>query len=321
MFGVPFRDALFTFASGSAGSTVAWSETILKSVPLLMTALSVLIAFRAGVWNIGGEGQFIVGGIAALLAARYLPAGAASVAGALVAGALAGGAWALIAALLRTRRDVPEVVSTILLNFIAIHVLGFCVNGPLQESARQYPQSEAVEAGSWLPQMGELRMHGGALIALAVAIGLHLLLTRTTFGLRLRATGSNPPAARMLGIDVNACITRAFLISGAIAGAGGAIELLGVTHRLYERFAVGYGYSGITAALLAELHPLGAIASSLFLGALRTGGGELQRAAGVSASVTMLAEGVVILALLLFGTIRLALAIRTPRSGITDGEA
>lgn len=320
-FRVSPLSALLIFVTGSAGSSAAWSETILKSVPLLMTALSVLIAFRAGVWNIGAEGQFIVGGIAALLAARHLPAGAASLVGAVLAGSLAGGGWALIAALLRTRRNVPEVLSTILMNFIAIHLLGFCVNGPLQQSDRQYPQSEAVNVASWLPQMGELRLHAGALLAVAVAIGLHTILTRTTFGLRLRATGANPSAARMLGIDVHAYVARAFLISGAIAGAGGAIELLGVTHRLYERFAVGYGYSGITAALLAELHPLGAIISSLFLGALRTGGGELQRAAGISASVTMLAEGTVILALLLFGSIRLTLAIRAPRPASTDGEA
>jgi simple sugar transport system permease protein len=279
--------------SGSVGSRFALEGTAVKSVPLLLTGLSIVIAFRAGVWNIGGEGQFITGALAAFLAARF------GIVAALIASLIAGALWASLASLMRLWRNAPEVLTTILLNFVAIHLLGYAVNGPLQESTGQYPQTDAVVP---LPEVGSL--HIGVFLALLASIASWFFLYRTTGGLRLRATGYNPAAAAWAGIRVNAQIVRAMALSGAVAGLAGGIELLGVTHRLFERFAAGYGYSGIAVALLAGLHPLATIASSLFFGALVTGAGELQRSAGISASVATFGQAVVILMLILFGSFR-----------------
>jgi general nucleoside transport system permease protein len=287
-FGHDPRELLGILVRGSVGSPFAIAGTLLKSVPLLLTGLSVAIAFRAGVWNIGGEGQFIAGALAGLLAARY------GVVASLVAAMLGGAAWASLATAMRLWRNAPEVLTTILLNFTAVHLLGWCVNGRLQERAAQYPQSDPAAAA--LPSIGGI--HIGILLALAASVGTWWLLYRTVEGLRLRATGFNPFAARWAGIRVSAQLARAMAVSGAAAGLAGGIELLGVTHRLFERFAAGYGYSGIAVALLAQLHPIAVVASALFFGALTTGAGELQRSAGISSGVATLGQAVVILVLI-----------------------
>ena len=289
----PWR-LLSILAGGSIGSRFALEGTLLKSVPLLLTGLSVVVAFRAGVWNIGGEGQFIVGALAALVAARY------GLVASLIAAMLAGAVWASIASVMRLWRNAPEVLTTILLNFTAIHLLGWSVNGPLRERAAQYPQTD--EAAAALPLAGGL--HAGIVLAVAAAGLIWWLLYRTRAGLRLRATGFNPDASRWAGIRVGAQLVRAMAISGAVAGLAGGIELLGVTHRLFERFAAGYGYSGIAVALLAQLHPLATIASSIFFGALVTGAGELQRTANISSGVATFAQAVVILVLIVFEHVR-----------------
>jgi len=294
-FGHAPLTVLAILVHGSFGSRFALEGTLLKSVPLLLTGLSVVIAFRAGVWNIGGEGQFIAGAIAAFLAARF--GIVASLAAAMIAGAL----WASIATAMRLWRNAPEVLTTILLNFIAIHLLGWCVNGPLQEPSGQYPQSAAVPAVAELPVLAGTELHIGIVLAILTAVAAWFLLYRTAEGLRLRATGFNPFAARFAGINVNAQLVRAMAISGASAGLAGGIELLGLTHRLFERFGSGYGYSGIAVALLAALHPLATLASAAFFGALVTGAGELQRSANISSQLATLGQAVVILSLTLFG--------------------
>jgi simple sugar transport system permease protein len=293
-FGRGPGELLSILASGSVGSSFALQGTLLKSVPLLLTGLSVALAFRAGVWNIGGEGQFLAGALGAFLGARY------GMVAALAASVIAGAIWASIATAMRLWRNAPEVLTTILLNFIAIHLFGYAVNGPLQEASGKYPQSDAIPAAAMLPTLGDRELHAGALIALVVAIGVWFLLYRTAEGLRLRAMGFNPSAAKWAGVNVNAQLVRAMAISGAMAGLAGGIELLGVTHRLFERFAAGYGYAGIAVALLAQLHPLGTIASAFFFGALTTGAGELQRTAGISSMVATLAQAIVILAMIVF---------------------
>ena len=297
--GIPFGHSplqtLQILFSGSVGSSFAMAATIIKSVPLLLTGLSVVIAFRAGVWNIGAEGQFVAGALAAFLAARY------GTAAAIVAAMIGGAIWASIATGMRLWRNAPEVLSTILLNFVAFHLLGWSVNGPLQESTGKYPQTNAIPDASALRTFGTTDIHSGTVIALVACAALWWLLYYTREGLRLRATGFNASAARWAGVNVNAQIVRAMAISGAIAGLAGGIELLGVTHRLYERFAAGYGYSGIAVALLAQLHPGATFLSSIFFGALASGAGELQRAAGISVTVATFGQAIVILALIAFG--------------------
>lgn len=297
-FGHPPEELLRTLISGSLGSQFALEGTILKSIPLLLTGLSVVLAFRAGVWNIGAEGQFIVGALASFLAAPF------GMTVALMASIIAGALWASIASLLRFWRNAPEVLTTILLNFVGFHLLGYAVNGPLQESGGRYPQTDPVPIGAALPTIGGSAIHAGIVIAVLVCIASWYLLYRTAEGLRLRATGFNPFASRWAGVNVNAQIARAMAMSGGVAGLAGGIELLGVTHRLFERFAAGYGYSGIAVALLAQLHPLATLLSAFFFGALATGAGELQRAANISVTVATLGQAIVILTLIGFGTFR-----------------
>lgn len=285
LFGHRPSDLISVLVTGSVGSRFALEATVLRVVPLLLTGLGIVIAFRAGVWNIGGEGQFIVGALAAFVVA---PLGAVA---SLVAAVCAGAGWALIAALLRLWRNAPEVLTTILLNFVAIHLLGWAVNGPLKESRGQYPQTDSAAAS--LTAFG--RMHIGIAIALIACALTWFLLYRTAEGLRLRATGHNPDAARWAGINVSNQILRAMALSGAVAGLAGGIELLAVTHRLFERFAVGYGYAGIAVALLAQLHPLATIVSAAFFAALTTGAGELQRTANITSAIATLGQAVVIL--------------------------
>lgn len=289
-FGHPPGELLSTLVTGSIGSAFALQGTIIKSIPLLLTGLSVAIAFRAGVWNIGAEGQFIVGALACFLVAR------GGIAIGIAASIGAGAAWALVASLLRFWRNAPEVLTTILLNFVGYHLLGYAVNGPLQESRAQYPQTDAVTIA--------LTTTGEVAIAVAVCIGCWYLLYRTKEGLRLRATGFNAAAAQWAGVRVNAQIARAMAISGGLAGLAGGLELLAVTHRLFERFAAGYGYSGIAVALLAQLHPLATLLSAIFFGALTTGAGELQRASNISSTVATFGQAVVILVLIAFGSFR-----------------
>ena len=292
LFGHTPLEVLGALTEGSVGSALALRSTIVRSVPLLLTGLCVVIAFRAGVWNIGAEGQLIVGAIAAWLAS---PAG---VTASLAAAALAGAAWASIATVMRLWRNAPEVLTTILLNFIAIHLLGWVVNGPLRERSGRYPQSDPAAAA--LPRFADI--HAGLLLAVVIAAASWWLLYRTAEGLRLRATGLNPAAARYSGIDVPAQIARAMALSGAIAGIGGGIEVLGVTGRLFERLAAGYGYSGIAVALLGQLHPIGSGLAAFFFGALSTGSGELQRSADISATISTFGQAVVILAVVGAGT-------------------
>lgn len=297
---VPARDALAALWRGAFGSGYAISSaTLVRAVPLVLTGLAVALAFRAGVFNIGAEGQLLVGASAAAAVASVPGFGGSVLAlpVMLVAGAAAGGAWAGVAAWLRRRFDVLEVISTILLNFVAIHLIGFLVRGPLQEPTRIYPQTPMLEESARLPLLiAGSRLHAGALLALALAIALWAFLRETAAGFRLRVTGANAAAAASAGeIDIAAVATRAFLASGAIAGIAGAVEVTGVTYALYENISPGYGYTAIAVALLARLHPLGILAAGTLFGGLEAGAAAMQREAGVPASLVHALVAVAIL--------------------------
>src|SRR5256885_4526960 len=288
---------------GSFGSYDAiTSGTLVRATPVMLTGLSAAIAFRAGVFNIGAEGQFLAGAAAAT-SLSMLPALGASYASspvALVAGEIAGGAWAAIAALLRARFRVLEVISTILLNFIALYLVGYLVRGPLQEPLHIYPQSKTIAVAARLSRLlPSSRLHAGFLIAVAAALAAWWILKFTAAGFRLRAVGANADASRSAGmIDVSRTTTQAFVVSGALAGLAGAIELTGVTFALYENISPGYGYTGIAVALLARLDPLGVLASGVLLGALEAGASAMQRDAGVPSVVVSIIEAVIVLGLI-----------------------
>ena len=304
--GAAFRSLL----SGSIGSSYAISSaTLVRAIPLVITGLAVALAFRAGVLNIGAEGQLLVG--AAASTATVLASGANGrwiVPVALISAAIAGAAWAYLPAVLKLRRGVLEVISTIMMNFVALHAVGYLVRGPLQEPTGIYPQSAILSEAVRLPLLIErTRLHVGGFIALVLAIAVWYFLRHTAAGFRFVAVGANADAARSAGlVDVSRVRMRAFLLSGALAGLAGGVEVLGVTYALYENLSPGYGYTAIAVALLAALHPLGVILSGAGFGALQAGAVAMQRDAGVPSVIAAVVEALIVLGLL-------SAAVLTPR--------
>ena len=306
--------ALAALWRGSFGSSYAvFSATLVRATPLLLAGLAIAVAFRAGVWNIGAEGQLLAGATAAIAGASLPVPGVVRLALALLFAALAGGAWALPAALLR-RRGVLEVISTIMLNFVALNLVGYLVRGPLQEPTHAYPQSVTIDAVARLPRVAGTRLHLGVLIALLAAIALGIVMRRSAWGFRVRALGANPRAAASAGmIDAPRVALQAFLVSGALAGLAGGIEATGVTYALYEGLSPGYGYTAIAVALLARLDPLLVAPSALLFGALEAGATAMQRDAGVPAAFVTVVEGSLVLIVLLLPVVTQWQAARTGR--------
>jgi simple sugar transport system permease protein len=301
--GYSVSDALSALWRGAFGSwSVLASGTLVRATPLLFAGLAVAIAFRAGILNIGAEGQLLMGAAAATAVAVTVSPelGVPGLLLALVAGCVAGALWAAIPALLRLRFGVLEVISTIMLNVIALNVTGILVRGALQEPTRTFPQSSPIDRALRLPHLvSGTRLHAGVLLAVLVAIGLAWYLQATASGFRLRMTGANGTAAASAGgIDVPRVTFMAFILSGALAGLGGAVEVTGVTYALYENLSPGYGYTAIAVALLARLNPATAIGSALIFGALEAGASAMQRDAQVPAGMVGVVEACVILVLL-----------------------
>jgi simple sugar transport system permease protein len=292
--------SLAALVRGAMGSPSTFaSTTLVRATPLILTGLAVALAFRAGILNIGADGQ-LLGGAAAGTAVGLAtgPAwGPAAIPVVLASGALAGAACAAIPAWLRRRFGVLEVITTIMVNFIVLHAVGFLVRGPLQEPTGIYPQSPSLDATLRLPFIvAGTRLHAGFVVAVLAAVLMWWFLRSTAAGFRVRAAGANPEAAFMAGmVKVGPLSTRTFLVSGALAGLAGAVEVTGVTLALYENLSPGYGFTAIAVALLAGLHPLGIVVSGVFLGALAAGAAAMQREAGVPSVLVSVLEATVIL--------------------------
>lgn len=309
--------ALGALVRGAAGDRFALIDTAVKTCPLVLTGLAVAVAFQSGVWNVGAEGQLLVGALAATATAGALGAlpFPLPLVAALVSGAAAGAAWAWLAAALKVGRNVSEVIATIMLNFVAARLVGWAVHGPLMEAGRRYPQSDPIPTAARLPAAAD-GLHLGILLAALLVPAVWFLIHRTAVGFRWRASGDNPRAARIAGLEPAAAVVTAMLTSGALAGLAGAIEVAGVTGRLFEQFSGGQGYTAIAVALLARLHPVGVAAAAIFFGALAAGSGAMQRTAGVSAVFVSVVQATVILGLLAADSPWLArrLPARTPAS-------
>jgi general nucleoside transport system permease protein len=295
--------ALGALWSGAFGSWYAFtSATLVRSVPLILIGLGIAIAFRAGSFNIGAEGQFYAGAIAATWVGLHLggrPAGMAITA-LLLASALAGIAWVALPVWLKLRFGVIEVISTLLLNFVAESLVSLLVQGPLQESARTYPQSDAIAAAARLPLLGNTRLHLGFVLACGAAVVLWYLFSQTVWGFRLRAVGMGPRAAEVSGrINSERVAAVALVCSGAMAGLAGGVEVSGVSYALFQNLSPGYGFTGIAVALLGGLHPAGVLLSGIFIGALEAGAGAMQREAGVPSVAVYVVEAVIIIVALL----------------------
>jgi ABC-type uncharacterized transport system permease subunit len=296
----PF-DAYAAMVQGSVGSANALAVTGVRMTPILLTGLAVAFSFRAGLFNIGGEGQLYLGAAAASVVA-LAPLGLPSLVHillALAAGFLGGALWILVPAYLRAYRGVSEVVTTLMLNFVGILVVSYLVDpaiGPMGERGASYAQSVPIETSARLPVlMGRTSLHAGLLIGIAIAIGLYVLIRYTPFGFRLRMLGANPTAARFAGVKSARQMLLVMLLSGGIAGLAGAVEVMGLRHRLFDHFSPGYGYDGIAVALLAGANPLAVIATAGFFGALRAGSSLMQQVTRIETSIVLIIQALTIL--------------------------
>ena len=292
--------AFESLVRGSIGSRAALGETLVRSTPLILTALATVVAFRAGVLNIGVEGQFLVGAAAAAAVGPALGSAPQIARIALLgAAALAGALFVLPAAWLSEKRNVPVVLSTILLNLIAAALISWLVRGPLKDDAGDYPQTAPLSESVRLdPLFSGSRATAAPLLALALALIVAFALKKTRAGLVLKAVGFSPKAARAAGLPEVGIRVAAFAASGALAGLAGGLEVGAVTGRLYDPFGSGIGYAGIAAALLGALQPFGAVASSLLFAALGAGSSALQRDAGIPASLATIVPAIAVLGVL-----------------------
>lgn len=283
---------------GAFGSADGLSEVAVKACPLTLCGLGIAVAFRAGMWNVGAEGQLLMGALALAWIAPHLAALPWLVGGVvmLAAAVAAGAAWAAVAGWLKLRRGVSEVISTIMLNFVAAAVVSYLVQGPLAEASGGYPQTAAIPEQLRLMRFfPPSRLHLGVPMALLLGVVVAFVAHRTVFGFRIRAVGLNPRASRLAGFAVQRDALLALALSGALAGLAGGVEVSAITFRLYERFSPGYGFTAIAVALLGRLDPLGVVAAAVFFGVLEAGSNAMQREAGVSSVLVLVIQATIIL--------------------------
>lgn len=275
-----------------------FGNTLTKTAPLLLTSLGVLIALKAGQFNIGGEGQIYMGGLGSALVGLYvtgLPA-FLHLPFALASGFLLGAIWGFIPGYLKALRGVNEVITTLLLNYVAQYWVSYLVSGVLMERNAPSPFSPPIAPTAQLPiLLPQTQTHAGILLGLIATVILWIGFTFTPFGYQLEAVGQNPVAAHYAGIPVRQTIVAAMAIAGGVAGLAGAGEVLGLRYRLFENFSPGYGFDAIAIALLSRGHLAGVVLTSLFFGALRSGASVMQRSAGVPVTVVYAIQGLTVL--------------------------
>ncbi|MBN2043561.1 MAG: ABC transporter permease [Anaerolineales bacterium] len=300
-------EAFGALLEGAFGSANALADTVVKATPLLLIGLGICISFRGNVINIGGEGQMIIGALMATALGLAFPEwpGLLMITLAMVVGFLGGAVWGGIPGALKAYFGVNEILSTIMMNAIAVQLMNFLLAGPMIDpvqagKASKIPQTARLSNAFDLPRLIPTRLHLGALIAVILAVVVYILLWRTTLGYRIRAVGQNQDASRYAGIDVKRQVVLALLLSGAFAGLAGAIQVFGVNHRMItDGSATGFtgsaGFNGIVAALFGQLHPLGTIPASFLFGALLVGANKLQRVVQVPSAVITALNGLVVI--------------------------
>jgi simple sugar transport system permease protein len=297
--GNPFA-VLGLIIKGAIGSKFALLETLNRATPLIFTGLSVAVAFRAKLWNIGAEAQLYSGAVVAVLMGTGALAWSASalIPAIIICSMSAGALLLLIPTLLKTRLGVDEVVTTLLLNFIFLLLVSLLLEGPLKDPMGMgWPKSARLLAEARLPRIVDgLRLHWGFGIAVIAAVIIWIVNTKTTFGYAMRAVGYNTEAARYAGMPVNLIMMQTALLSGGLAALAGFSEVAGLKGTLTLDLSPGFGYSGIIVAMLALLHPLGVVVAALFVAGIFVGADSMSRAAGVP---TYLADIMLATALLL----------------------
>jgi ABC-type uncharacterized transport system permease subunit len=295
--GVSPLAAYATLVSDPFGSVFGWTETTVKAIPLILTALAVLLPARMRLWNIGAEGQLQCGAIAAAGVALWTPLGRGPLAvPALLLAAMAAGAlWCLVPAALRAWLGVNETITTLLMNYVALLLVDYLIYGPWKDpQSLGFPLSPVLPPASRLPVLVPgTRVHLGLLLALAAAIGVRALLGRTRWGLEIRVIGDNPEAARYAGISLTRNILLVMGLAGALAGLAGAGEVSAIAGRLQRGLSPGYGYTAIIVAWLARLDPLATVLVAFLLGALFLGGDGLQISLGLPLAVVSMLQGLI----------------------------
>ncbi len=282
--------------NGSFGNMAAFGRTLEKATPLMFSGLAVAFAFKAGLFNIGAQGQLLFGAITAALigfGVTGLPAFIHAPL-ALLGGTLAGALYGAIPGALKTYRGAHEVITTIMLNYIAINITDYLADGPFKDASpgNIVARTPAILDTARIPSLGGIPL--GFLIAVAAAVFVWWLLWKTTLGFEIRTVGLNPSAARYAGMKVARTVILTMIISGALAGIGGAVETQGVVGRYQPGFNVGLGFDGITIALLGKTHPFGVIPASLLVGAMKAGASEMQFSAGVAKEITDVIQALIL---------------------------
>ena len=288
--------AMFLGAFGSANSI---SETLLKATPLMLAGLGLAIAYNCKVWNIGAEGQLYIGAWLATWAGIVVSGIPQPIHILLLTlvGFMGGALWALIPALLKTRFQLNEIITTIMMNYIATIWISYLVRIPMIDpESYGYPQSQVLSISAWLPRiLPETRLNIGFLMALVFAVILQILLFKTTLGFKITAVGANQEAARYGGMKIATTILMTMAISGGLAGIAGMVEIAGVHHRLRAGFSPGYGFTAIVVSLLGRNRPLGVVLSAILFGALIVGADSMQQSVGVPFFLSYIIQGLVVL--------------------------
>ncbi len=279
---------------GAFGTKQNFGTTLTRATPLIFTALCACFAYRCGVFNLGGEGQFIMGSIAAcFVSLKFGLTGIPAVIVALVCGTVAGGLWGAIPGVLKITRGQNEMIISIMFNYIATLLMGVVYTNWLREGS--VPQTAQVPKESQLARIVPgIRVTWGFVIAIVIGLLIYYFLFWTSLGFKFRAVGLNQTASRFNGYPVRRYMLSAFIISGAVAGLGGAGELMGTQFRLINGFASGYGFDGVAMALIGQLNPIATMFVALFFAALRTGSTTMQAATGVPTSVSDIIQALVI---------------------------
>ena len=294
--GARVGEALGALYSGAFGSRDALLETLVQATPLMFTGLSVLVAFRAKVWNIGVEGQLWMGIIWATFANLYWTALPAPILVAVtILMAITGGAlWGVLAAFCRTRFNANIVIITIMLNYVVKYFLSYLLGGVWREPGHHYHQTIRFADATFLPTFFSSRLHLGFFAAILAAAAIYILIMKTSFGLEIRAIGENQTSSRYKGININRTILLIMMISGLIAGLAGVFELNGLHHRLKMDISHGLGFTGILIAILGRMNPFGVLFAAVFFGALINGATAMQIFTGVPAALVASVQGVVL---------------------------
>ncbi|NPV75335.1 MAG: ABC transporter permease [Anaerolineae bacterium] len=292
---------------GAFKDKTAFTEVLIKATPLMFIGAGLAVAFKCSIWNIGAEGQFYAGAVMATVVGIYLgdlprfilmPL-------VLIVGVIGGALWGMIPAYLKNRFGASEVVTTIMLNYVAIYITGYLVTGPMIETKGMFPQTPKISAAAWLPRFfPPTRLHIGFIIAVLLAIILYIVIFKTSIGYTIRAVGINPIAARYAGINVRKNILLAMAISGGAAGLAGSVEVAAISYRLYQLISPGFGFDGIAVSLLVNNNPLGVIFSGFLFGALRSGAEVMMMTAKVPSVLVYFIQGLVILSVVAFGAYR-----------------